>query len=158
MALLHPIANKLDRYQPAFKKVHFEDILTDLSTQIDNIEVGTVADNSITAAKLTADSVSSVKIINANVTLAKLAPGITPSHIVVKAGSITWSGSGASLATTIAGVAATDIVMCTIAVAPTQAAYIKAAAPTLNTITIVLSAANTSNDAEISYQVLRAAA
>lgn len=103
------------------------------------------------------DKVTTVKILNANVTLAKLAAGITPSHVVKYAGKITWSGSGASLATTVNGVAATDILLCTIQTAPSEAAYLVSAAPTTNTVTVTLSAANTSNDAVISYQVLRAA-
>jgi len=107
---------------------------------------GTIGALSITTASIQANAV----------TLAKLATGITPSHVVKFAGKITWSGSGASLATTVAGVAATDIVLTTIQTVPTQAAYILSAAPTTNTITIVLSAANTSNDAVIAYQVLRA--
>lgn len=97
-------------------------------------------------------------IDDSSVSLAKLAAGIAPSHIVKYAGNITWSGSGASLATTVTGVAATDIVVATIQTAPTQAAYLVSAAPTTNTITLVLSAANTSNQAVIAYQVLRAAA
>lgn len=92
------------------------------------------------------------------VTLAKLDAGITPSHVVKYAGKITWSGSGASLATTVAGVASTDIVMATIQTVPTQAAYLVSAAPTTNTITLVLSAANTANDAVIAYTVFRAVA
>lgn len=109
------------------------------------------------AATIAANAVTTAKILNANVTLAKLAAGIAPSHVVKFAGKITWSGSGASLTTTVTGVAATDIVVATIQGAPTQAAYIASAAPTTNTVTIVLSAANTSNDAVISYEVLRAA-
>ena len=105
-----------------------------------------------------AGSILTANIADANVTLAKLASGITPSHIVKYAGKITWSGSGASLATTVTGVASTDIVVATIQTAPTQAAYIKSAAPTTDTITLTLSAANTSNDAVIAYQVLRAVA
>ena len=93
-----------------------------------------------------------------SVTLAMLAAGITPSHVVKYAGKITWSGSGASLATTITGVLSTDIILVTIQKVPTQAAYVLSAAPTTDTLTIVLSAANTSNDAIIAYQVLRAAA
>lgn len=109
------------------------------------------------AATIAANAVTTAKIAAANVTLAKLAAGITPSHIVVFAGKITWSGSGASLATTITGVLATDIVEATIQTAPTQAATLTSAAPTTNTLTLVLSAANTSNNAVISYQVLRVA-
>jgi hypothetical protein len=48
-------------------------------------------------------------------------------------------------------------VMATIKVAPTQAAYLVSVAPTTDTITFTLSAANTSNDAQISYTVFRAA-
>ena len=122
------------------------------------IDTADLVNSSVVAAKLASDAVETAKIKNAQVTLAKLAAGITPSHVVKYAGKITWSGAGASLATTIAGIAATDIVVCTIQTAPTQAAYIKSAAPTTDTLTIVLSAANTANDAVISYQVLRAAA
>ncbi len=107
---------------------------------------------------VTAGSVDTTELADGAVTLAKLDAGITPSHIVVYAGKITWSGSGASLATTVTGVASTDIVMVTIQTAPTQAAYVITAAPTTNTITIVLSAANTSNNAVIGYTVFRAAA
>ncbi len=107
---------------------------------------------------VTAGSVTATELASGAVTLAKLATGVTPSHIVKFAGKITWSGSGASLATTVAGVASTDIVMATIQGAPTEAAYVVSAAPTTNTVTIVLSAANTSNDAVIAYTVFRAAA
>ena len=92
------------------------------------------------------------------VALANLAAGITPSHVVKYAGTITWSGSGASLATTVTGVAATDIVVCSFLVNPTQAASVLKIVPTTSTITITLSTANTSNDAQISYVVYRAAA
>lgn len=93
-----------------------------------------------------------------SVELSKLAAGITPSHVVKYAGKITWSGSGTSLATTVSGVAATDIVIATVQTKATEASYLVSAAPTTDTITLVLSAANTSNDAVIAYSVLRAAA
>jgi len=92
------------------------------------------------------------------VALTNLAAGITPSHVVKYGGTITWSGSGASLATTVSGVAATDLVVASFLVSPTQAAYITKIVPTTNTLTITLSAANTGNDAQISYIVYRAAA
>jgi len=104
------------------------------------------------------DAITTVKILNSNVTLAKLAAGITPSHVVKYAGKITWTGSGATLASTVSGVLSTDVVMVTIQGKPTQAAYLVGAVPTTDTITFELSAANTSNDAVIAYQVLRAAA
>lgn len=121
--------------------------------------IGTVTGGSISATELASNAVTTVKILNANVTLAKLAAGITPSHVVKFAGKITWSGSGATLATAgLTGVASTDIVQATIQTKPTEAAYLVSAAPTTDTITLVLSAANTSNDAVIAYTVFRAAA
>lgn len=117
-----------------------------------------IKDGNVTAAKLATDAVETAKIKNGNVTLAKLSAGITPSHVVKYAGTITWSGGGASLAITVTGVASTDIVMASFLVNPTQAAYIAKIVPTTDTITITLSAANTSNDAQISYIVLRAVA
>lgn len=80
----------------------------------------------------------------------------TVSHQVVYAGEFTWSGGAASAAETVTGALATDIVIATIQSAPTEAAYIASAAVTANTVTVTLSAANTSNDAVISYVVLRA--
>ena len=74
----------------------------------------------------------------------------------VLSGSITWSGSGASLATTVAGVLSTDIILTQFTTTPAQAAYVAKAVPTTNTITITLSAANTGNDAVIKYVVFRA--
>lgn len=117
-----------------------------------------IKDGNVTAAKLATDAVETAKIKNGNVTLAKLSAGITPSHIVKYAGTVTWSGGTASKAVTVTGVAATDIVLASFLVTPTEAAYIAKIVPTTNTITITLSAANTSNDAQISYVVLRAVA
>lgn len=112
---------------------------------------------SVVAAIGTA-AVTTAKISDGNVTLAKLAAGITPSHIVKFAGKKTWTGSGASLADTVTGVLATDIVMATIQHAPTQAASLLSTVPSTDTITFTLSTANTSNDAIIAYTVFRAAA
>ena len=122
------------------------------------IDTADIVNSAVVVAKIADNAVETAKIKNANVTLAKLAAGITPSHVVKLAGVITWSGAGASLAETVNGVAATDVVICSIQTKPTEAGYLVSAAATLNTITLVLSAANTSNDAVISYMVLRAAA
>ena len=156
--MLRDITGKLNKYQPCFKRIDFEAILNDMDTRIDGDN--SIADKAVTLAKL-ADTVQA-SIAKADtalqtVVLANLNTGIAPSHVVKYAGKITWSGSGASLATTVAGVAATDIVVATIQLAPTQAAYLVSAAPTLNTVTLTLSAANTGNNAIIGYQVLRAA-
>lgn len=123
---------------------------------IAHTEAGALYSNTGSVTSCTFTIVSTVT--SGSVTLATLAAGITPSHVVKYAGKITWSGSGASLATTVTGVLSTDIVIATIQTTPTQAAYLKTAAPTTDTITLVLSAANTSNDAVIAYTVFRAAA
>jgi hypothetical protein len=126
-----------------------------------NISTGVTYRNGGTTASPSwqnTDEISSSEIAAGAITLAKLASGVTPSHVVKYSGKITWSGSGASLATTVTGVAATDIVQATIQTVPSEAAYLVSAAPTTNTITLVLSAANTSNDAVIAYTVFRAAA
>ncbi len=70
-------------------------------------------------------------------------------------GTATWSGSGATYAPTVTGVAATDVVHATVKTKPTQAAYLVRATPSSHTITFELSAANTSNDAVIMYTVFR---
>lgn len=110
------------------------------------------------AVTIAANAVTTAKILNSNVTLAKLAAGITPSDIAVYSGKITWSGSGASLTTAVSGVLATDKVMATIQGAPTQAAYLVSAAPGTDQIVLTLSDANTSNNAVIAYTVFRTAA
>jgi len=102
------------------------------------------------------NEINSAEIADGAITLAKLATGVKPSHIVKYAGKVTWTGGGATKAVTVTGVAATDIVTASIETAPTEAAYIASVAPTTNTVTITLSTANTSNDAVIAYQVLRA--
>lgn len=105
-----------------------------------------------------ANTITTAMLQAASVTLAKLAAGIAPSNVAKFGGKITWSGSGTSLATTVTGVVSTDIVIATIQTAPTQAAYLVSAAPTTDTVTLTLSAANTSNNAVISYLVFRVAA
>ena len=132
------------------------DAVTAVKIAANAVETAKIKDSNVTAAKLAADAVETAKIKDANVTLGKLATGITPSHVAKFAGTITWSGSGASLDTTITGVAATDIVQCTFRVAPTQAAYIASAIPSTNHLIITLSTANTSNQAQIDYVIFRA--
>jgi len=99
-----------------------------------------------------------VSIANDAISVEHLDDGIFPSHVVKYAGKITWTGSGATLASTVTGVLSTDIVMVTIQGKPTETAYLIGAVPTTDTITFELSTANTSNNAVIAYEVLRAAA
>jgi len=86
----------------------------------------------------------------------QLDPEVKPSHQIKYAGKITWSSGTATNTVTVTGVLSTDIVMATIQSAPTESAYLVSARPSTNIITFKLSASNTSNDAIISYQVIRA--
>ena len=163
--MLKSITGKLDRYFPAFKRIGMEAILNDMDTRISNSEAGIVPAGSISLTELASGVQTSLgkadtalqTIASGSVVLASLAAGVTHSHVIKFANKVTWSGSGASLAITVAGVAATDVVMVTIQGAPTEAAHLVSATPTTNTVTVTLSAANTSNDAVIAYQVIRAA-
>lgn len=115
---------------------------------VDTTVTNEIADDAVTNAKIADDAVS----------LEHLDAGITPSHIPVLAGNVTWSGGGATLASTITGVLATDIVIAQFKTKGTQGTIVQGAVPTTDTITFALDAANTSNDAIIAYLVLRAAA
>ena len=130
----------------------------DIQATAGSIGEAELANLAVTSGKIGADAVITAKIKDGNVTAAKLSAEITPSHVVKYAGTFTWTGGGDSKAVTVAGVAATDIVVASFLVNPTQAAYIAKVVPTTNTITVTLSTANTSNDAQISYVVYRAVA
>ena len=82
---------------------------------------------------------------------------LTPSHQPVFAGESAWTGGLVTLAVTVTGVLATDIVLCNFYTIGTEGTVIAAVA-TANTITFTLDTANTTNDAVVSYQVLRATA
>ena len=133
----------------------YENVGTSSSCNFD-ITSGLGAGN-IDTAQLAADAVENAKIADDAVSLEHLDSGIAPSHVVVYAGESSWTGGGTSLAATVTGVAATDIVVSQFHTVPSEAAYIVSCAASENTITTTLSAANTTNDAVISYVVLRAA-
>lgn len=118
---------------------------------------GNIVSPSNVAGTIAAGGISSAGMFAAGVVnLAALAAIIAPTRIVKLSGTITWSGGGVILTSSVSGVLSTDIVMATITVKPTQAAYLVRAVPTTDTITFELSAANTSNDAQISYIIFRA--
>jgi len=89
------------------------------------------------------------------VDLAMLSAGITPSHVVAFAGKEANGGGSATVAITVTGVAATDIVFAQLQ-ASTNAATVQKVTPTTNTITVLLSA-DPGAATSISYQALRAA-
>lgn len=100
--------------------------------------------------------ISSAQIAAGAVTLAKLASGVSPSHIVKFAGKYTTLGGSATEAITVTGVASTDIVIVCLQAKGATPRTILTAAPTLNTITLVFSG-DPSTDHIVSYEVLRAA-
>lgn len=99
---------------------------------------------------------SSSQIAAGAITLAKLASGIAPSHVVKFAGTFTTLGGDASETITVTGAAATDIVCVTVKTAGATPRSIVAAAAATNAINITLSG-DPSTDHVLQYVVLRAA-
>lgn len=106
----------------------------------------TIANNAVTTAK----------ILNANVTLAKLASGIAPSHVVKFAGQPTTVGGAAAEAITVTGALNTDLAFCQMVDDGTNNVTIVNAVVTADTLTVTFSA-DPGNDCVINYQLLRAA-
>lgn len=96
------------------------------------------------------------QIADGAITLAKLAPGVSPAYIVVKAGKYTTLGGSATEAQTLAGVLSTDVVVATLQAKGGTPRTILTSAPTTNTLTYVFSG-DPSTDHVISYVVFRAA-
>lgn len=113
---------------------------------ISNTGVLTIANNAITTAK----------ILDANVTLAKLAAGITPSHIIKFAGKENNGGGSATIAITVTGALATDIAFAQVE-ASTNDVSVQKVTPSADTVTVLLSG-DPGAATVISYEVLRAAA
>lgn len=85
-----------------------------------------IDDASITTAKLASNAVETAKIKNSNVTLAKLAAGITPSHVVK------FVALGSTITTTaLTGLVVGDLVIRIIAADGTVTAKLVAVADTL---------------------------
>ena len=68
------------------------------------------------ALTIAANAITTAKILNANVTLAKLAAGIAPAYVVKFAGKDVSAGGSATVVITATGVAATDVVFADIQV------------------------------------------
>lgn len=113
-----------------------------------------VASGALTIAN---DAITTAKILNANVTLGKLASGITPSHIVKFAGQPTTVGGAAAEAFAIPGVLATDLAFVQIVDDGTANVTALQAVCTVDTLTVTFSA-NPGADCIFNYQILRAAA
>jgi hypothetical protein len=124
----------------------------------DSVGTADIQDSAVTAPKIAADAVITAKILNANVTLAKLAAGIAPSHVIKFAGSLTSLGGAAAEAFAVAGaVAATDKAFVTLTDQGPNTVTILKAVVTNNVLTITFSA-NPGAGAVLNYQLIRAAA
>lgn len=106
----------------------------------------TIANNAVTTAKINA----------AAVTLAKLATGIAPSHVIKFASQLTTVGGAATEAFTVTGAAATDLAFVQIVNNGTGNVTALEAVVTNNTLTITFSG-NPGNDCVFNYQIIRAA-
>jgi hypothetical protein len=106
----------------------------------------TIANNAVTTAK----------ILDANVTLAKLASGITPSHVVKFGGLHTTAGGSASESFTVTGATGTDLPFVQMVDNGTGNVTIVQVAAGTNLLSITFSA-DPGNDTVVSYQLLRAA-
>lgn len=124
----------------------------------DAIDSEHYTDGSIDTAHIAADAIDGTLIADDAVSLEHLDSALTPSHIVKYAGEVTWSGGGATLAHTVTGALATDLVEATFHTLGSEGTIIQGAVASSDTVTLTLDTANTSNDAVITYVVYRAAA
>lgn len=107
----------------------------------------TIANNAITTAK----------ILNANVTLAKLAAGITPAAVIKFFGQATTAGGSSAEAITVTGaVAATDRAFVQVVDNGTNNVTVLQAVVTANTLTVTFSG-DPGADTVVNYQLIRAA-
>lgn len=108
------------------------------------------------AVTIANDAITTVKILNSNVTLAKLASGITPSHVIKFANQVTTVGGAAAEAFTVTGAsAATDRAFVQVVDNGTSNVTVLQAVVTNNTLTVTFSA-DPGNDTIINYQIIRA--
>lgn len=104
------------------------------------------------------NAVTTAKILNANVTLAKLSSGITPSHVIKFAGKITTTGGSNVENFTVTGaVAATDIVITQMINSGSNSATILTANINADNNLNMVFDLDPSNNAIFSYQIIRPA-
>lgn len=114
-----------------------------------------VASGALTIAN---DAITTAKILNANVTLAKLASGITPAAVIKFFGQVTTVGGAAAEAFTVTGaLAASDRAFVQVVNDGTANVTVLQAVVTNDTLTVTFSA-DPGNDTVINYQLIRAAA
>lgn len=103
------------------------------------------------------DAVTTAKILNANVTKAKLATGISASHIIKFAGQPTTVGGAAAEAFTVTGALNTDLAFVQMVDNGTNNVTIVDAVVTADTLTVTFSG-DPGADTVINYQIIRATA
>lgn len=103
------------------------------------------------------DAVTTAKILNANVTKAKLATGISSSHIIKFAGQPTTVGGAAAEAFTVTGALNTDLAFVQMVDNGTNNVTIVDAVVTADTLTVTFSG-DPGADTVINYQIIRATA
>jgi hypothetical protein len=109
------------------------------------------------ALTIAANAITTAKILDANVTLAKLAAGITPSHVIKFASQVTTVGGAAAEAFVVTGaVGATDRAFVQVVDDGTANVTVLQAVVTDNTLTVTFSA-NPGADTIINYQIIRVA-
>lgn len=129
---------------------------------VSNVATGVVMSGDATMANTGAltianNAITTAKILNANVTLAKLAAGITPSHVIKFAGQATTAGGAAAEAITVTGaVAATDRAFVQVVDNGTNNVTVLQAVVTANTLTVTFSG-DPGADTVINYQLIRVA-
>ena len=130
---------------------------------VSNVATGVAMSGDATIANtgaltIAANAITTAKILNANVTLAKLAAGITPAAVIKFFGQVTTAGGAAAEAITVTGaVAATDRAFVQVVDNGTNNVTVLQAVVTTNTLTVTFSG-DPGADAIINYQLIRAAA
>ncbi len=109
------------------------------------------------AMTIASNAITTAKILNANVTLAKLAAGITPSHVIKFASQVTTAGGAPAEAITVTGaVGATDRAFVQLVDDGPNNVSVLIAVVTDNTLTVTFSA-DPGAGAIINYQIIRVA-
>lgn len=131
--------------------------VTTAGTTVITVAQGSGPD-SVNTADIVNSAITTIKIADANVTLAKLAAGITPSHVIKFGGQLTTVGGAAAEAFAVVGaVAATDMAFVQIVDNGSGNVTALQAVVTNNVLTVTFSG-NPGADTIFNYQIIRAAA
>lgn len=109
------------------------------------------------AITIAANAVTTAKILDANVTVGKLAVALQPSHVVKFAGQHTTVGGAAAEAIAVVGALDTDLAFVQVVDQGTGVVTVLKAVVTADTLTVTFSA-DPLADAIVNYQIMRAIA